>query len=376
MNILLIPDKFKGSLSAQEVIESLKKGILDFKKSIRFHEVIASDGGDGFLDAIVEKDSIKIIDMISKDPLGRNLKSNYGFDFKNRIAYIELANTSGLSLLSKKERNVLKTSTYGTGIQIKHAIANGAKKIYIGLGGSATNDAGIGIASALGYQFLNNQKEVLAPIGEHLSEIISVLEPDTKFYEQIHFYAVNDVKNPLFGENGAANVYAKQKGADNSAIELLDQGLRNLHRIIKNKLGIDAAFDAGSGAAGGAAYGLRVFLKARFIEGAEFMLKKNGIYKYLKKDSIDLIITGEGMIDDQTSYGKLVSGVSKIASNFNIPVIAICGKKNLLNITKENLGLTEVVEIADPTKSLEYNMENASQLIEKSIYKYFKDNYN
>ncbi len=376
MNILLIPDKFKGSLSAQEVIKALKKGISDFKKSIHFYEVIASDGGDGFLDAIAENDSIKLIGLTSVDPLGREIKSNYGFDFQNHIAYVELANTSGLSLLSLEERNVLKTSTYGTGIQIKHAIDNGARKIYIGLGGSATNDGGIGIAAALGYQFLNKDKKILVPIGENLSTITEVIIPDIKYDEHIEFYAVNDVKNPLFGSKGAARVYAKQKGADDSVIEQLDQGLKSLHHIIKNQLGKDNASDAGAGAAGGAAFGLSVFFNAEFIDGAEFILQKNEMFEYLEKGSIDLIVTGEGMIDDQTSYGKLVHGVSKIASKFSIPVVAICGKKNLLNTTKENLGLIEIIEIADASKSLEYNMNNASQLIEQSICDYFKKNYN
>ncbi|MCF6349224.1 MAG: glycerate kinase [Flavobacteriaceae bacterium] len=376
MNILLIPDKFKGSLTAKGVISSLKKGILDFNNSINFHEVIASDGGDGFLDAITENDLIELVEVTSVDSLGRKLKSKYGFDSKKLIAYIELANTSGLSLLSDKIRNVLKTTTYGTGIEIKQAITNGAKKIYIGLGGSATNDGGTGIASALGYQFLNNNGEKIEPIGENLSLIAEVVLPENRLCDQIEFYAVNDVKNPLFGMNGAAKVYAKQKGADAIAIEILDQGLQNLHTIVKNQLGIDAASIAGTGAGGGTAYGLKVFFNAEFIDGAEFILKKNRIFEYLEKGDIDLIITGEGMIDDQTSHGKLVSGVSKIGNKFDIPVIAVCGTKNLVNTNKESFGLTKIIEIADTSKTIEYNMRNASQQIQKSIFNYFKDNFN
>jgi len=376
MKILLVPDKFKGSLSAKEVIAALKKGILEFDKSIRFYEAIASDGGDGFLDAIAENDTIQLIEVTSVDPLGRNMKSKYGFDSEKQIAYIELANTSGLTLLSDRERNVLKTSTYGTGIQIKHAIDMGAQKIYIGLGGSATNDGGIGLASALGYQFLNSAKEELSPIGEHLSLITEVLLPENNFFKQIEFFAVNDVKNPLFGEQGAAHVYAKQKGADDYSIQLLDQGLRNLHFIVEDQLGVNAAFNEGSGAAGGAAFGLHAFFNANYINGIEFLLQKNGLMETLAKERIDLIITGEGMIDDQTSYGKLVKGVSTIGDKFNIPVLAICGKKSLTNISKEDLGLRDIIEVSDNSKPLEYNMKHASQLIEKSIDHYFKTNFN
>jgi len=375
MNILLIPDKFKGSLSANEVITAIKKGIIEFDPSIQIHHIIASDGGDGFIDAIQENINIELIKVVSVDPLGRELLTTYGLDIENDTAYIELANASGLTLLTSTDRNVLKTSTYGTGLQIKHALNNGVRKIFIGLGGSATNDGGIGIAAALGYRFLDHNNIELKPIGENLQFISTIISPSKKLIDQVKFYAVNDVKNPLFGENGAAYIYGAQKGGNKEAIELLDKGLQNLHHVVEDCLGLNMAGNPGTGAAGGTAFGLNVFFNADFIEGAEFILNKNREIEYLKNGDIDLIITGEGMIDDQTFHGKLVNGVANIGKKYKVPVMAICGKKQLLEKDNKCLNLVEIIEIADESKSLVYNMRNAAQLIQKNIFNYFKKNY-
>ncbi len=370
MNILLIPDKFKSSLSAKEVIEALKKGILKFDSSIQVDEIIASDGGEGFLNAIKKNSNLQEIEMIAVDPLGNELTTVYGFDAKKKIAYIEMAKASGLELLKPEERNVLKTSTYGTGLQIKRAINTGATEIYIGLGGSATNDAGIGIASALGYLFLDKNNMELKPIGKNLLQISKIIPPTTNKLMSIKFYAVNDVKNPLFGKNGAAMVYGKQKGGDNQSIQILDKGLQNLDRIIKNQFNIDVAHVKGSGAAGGTAYGLKVFFNADFISGIDFILDLNKVEDLLKNNKIDLIITGEGKIDNQTLQGKFISGISKLANKFQIPAIAFCGLNELKNI--ESLGLTAIIEIADNSKSLDYNMKNASELLQNAVLNYLK----
>ena len=375
MNILLVPDKFKGSLSASGVIDAIREGISEFDPSINIHHIIASDGGDGFLDAIGENHKIDLIEVKSVNPLGKKITTNYGLDNINNTGFIELATASGLTLLVSEERNVLKTSTYGTGLQIKHALQKGVKKVFIGLGGSATNDGGIGIATALGYRFLDHNSIDLKPIGENLHLISKIISPSDKVYDGVKFYAVNDVINPLYGDNGAAYVYGKQKGGDKKAVQLLDKGLQNLQHVVKKYLGFDVAKLPGSGAAGGAAFGLKVFFNADFIEGTEFILNKNRAIEYLKKGKIDLIITGEGMIDDQTAQGKLVSGITYFANKYNVPIIAICGKNNLFTADKKSLGLTEIIEIADASKSLEYNMENAAQLIHKAIFTYFKKYY-
>jgi len=375
MNILLIPDKFKGSLSANQVIAAIRKGISKYDDSFYVHHVVASDGGDGFIDAIKENQQIDLIKVRSVDPLGRDCYSIYGLDKENNTAYIELAKASGLTLLNVEERNPLKTSTYGTGMQIAHALKLGVKEIYIGLGGSATNDGGIGMATANGFRFLDINKMDLKPTGENLNQVTNVIPPLYKTFNNVKFYAVNDVKNPLIGKNGAAYVYGEQKGGNKEAIELLDKGLLNLHNMVRKHIGEDVAKVPGTGSAGGAAYGLKVFFNADFIEGAEFILNRSKEIDFLKNGEIDLIITGEGMIDDQTAHGKLVSGVSHLAKKFKTKVIAICGKKILIHTNNESLGLTEIIEIADPSKSLAYNMENADMLIQRSIFDYFKKNY-
>jgi len=375
MNILLIPDKFKGSLSANQVIAALRKGISMYDDSFHVQHVVASDGGDGFIDAIKENQQIDLIKVRSVDPLGRDYDSIYGLDKENKTAYIELAKASGLTLLNIEERNPLKTSTYGTGMQISHALKLGVKEIYIGLGGSATNDGGIGMAMANGFRFLDIHNMDLNPIGENLHRITKVIPPLNKVMKAVKFYAVNDVKNPLIGKNGAAYVYGEQKGGDKDAIELLDKGLLNLHNMVCTHMGADVAKVQGTGSAGGAAYGLKVFFNAEFLQGAAFILNRNKEMELLKNGEIDLIITGEGMIDDQTSQGKLVSGVSHLAKKFKTKVIAICGKKKLIHSNNESLGLTEIIEIADPEKPLAYNMKNADLLIQRSIFDYFKKNY-
>ena len=373
VRILLIPDKFKGSLTARQVIDALKKGISAYDPSIEFEECIASDGGDGFLDAIAETHRVDKINTLSVDPLGRKIDTFYYTQHKT--AYIELANASGLALLGSEERNVLKTSTYGTGMQIADALDKGIEEFFIGLGGSATNDGGMGIAVALGYRFLDRNAKELEPIGENLQFIDKIVQPDTSKFLNSTFFAVNDVKNPLFGKNGAALVYGKQKGADKKALALLDQGLRNLHTKVKEQLKIDASHLPGSGAAGGVAYGLKVFFNAEFISGINFILQNNDIHNKLNDSQIDLIITGEGKIDKQTTQGKLIDGITAIGKNYKIPVLAVCGTNELTFSDREKMGVHAIIEIRDDSKSLEYTLNNASELLQKSINQYFKDNY-
>lgn len=371
MNILLIPDKFKESLSAKEVINAIKKGLARSKESINVIEILASDGGDGFIEAMVQKKSIKLVEMSTVDSLGRQLNATFALDSKKKVAYIELAKTSGLSLLEPTERNVLETSTYGMGLQIKQALKMGIKKLFLGLGGSATNDAGIGLAVALGYQFLDVNGSVLKPCGRNLIKIENIIKPShIEKIDKVTFIAVNDVKNPLFGLNGAAQTYAPQKGASPSEVKLLESGLKNLSSKVKSQLNIDAALVAGAGAAGGTAYGLKVFFEAKFESGVDFILKQQTELSSIKPKDIDLIITGEGKLDQQTLYGKLVYGVSNWGTKRQIPVMAICGKNTLSYKSAKTLNLLKIIEISDATQSLDYNMKYAAELVEKAIFEY------
>ena len=364
MKFLLIPDKFKGSLTSEEVVQSMQLGIEKVLPGASFHVIKASDGGDGFLDAIARYRPCIAVQTIGQDPLGRPRLCSYLYHHEEKAAYIELANASGMQLLTAKERDAMLTSTYGTGLQMKDAIEKGARTIYVGLGGSATNDGGIGIANALGYIFLDDTGEVLKPIGKNLIHIDRI---DTskvpKMLKEIQFFAVNDVSNPLFGPNGAALVYAKQKGASASAILKLDAGLQKLDQVVFHQLGQQNASISGAGAAGGAAFGLKSFFDAEFLHGIDFVLKLSRVAAILTSDTFDYIITGEGKIDAQTLNGKLVQGVLALGQKFGIPVVAVCGQRDMDLQAAKEIGIYEVVEIQDKDKTLSYNMEHANDLL-------------
>ncbi len=373
MNILLIPDKFKGSLTAKELIEALIKGINKVNPNNHIESVMASDGGEGFLQAVSQFENLDFIEMLSVNSIGQNINTCYAFDPIKKVAYIELAKSSGLDLLPKNDYNVMKGSTFGTGLQINNAIKKGAIKIFIGLGGSATNDGGIGMAAALGYRFLDTNGNELNPCGKNLIKIDSIIKPIINDFENVQFVAVNDVRNPLFGLYGAAQTYAPQKGASSNEVKLLDSGLEHLSLKVKYQLRIDIAHMPGSGAAGGAAYGLRVFFDAEFISGIDFILNRNTYLRRVKQNAVDLIITGEGKIDQQTLHGKLVYGVANWAKKHQIPVIAICGKNTLSNQSSAAvLNLLKIIEISDSSKSLDYNLKHAAKLAEKAIFEFIK----
>ena len=373
MKYLLVPDKFKGSLSAQEVIQALEKGILKADPKAKFYSALLSDGGDGFLDSASSYTAAEKVWVDTRDPLGRPLRADYLYDSHTATAYIEMARTAGLELLEISERSPLTTSTYGTGLQIQHALEQGAKKVFVGLGGSATNDAGMGIAAALGYKFLNNSGKVLDPIGDKLAEVDQIIVPtDDSLFKHARIYAINDVNNPLYGPQGAAYVYAAQKGADEEQIDELDQGLRNLDARVQELMSLSNAHVPGAGAAGGTAYGLMSFLDADFIGGAKFVLELAGVPALLEKEKVDYIITGEGKIDEQTLRGKLIHGILEQGIAVEVPVIGICGALDANKESLQKLGLTDVIEVRDPNRSLEYNMKEAAMLVENSIYEFIK----
>ena len=352
-------------------MDAISRGILKALPEAKITRVHASDGGDGFLEAVSQNMQAKEIEITTQDPLGREIHAKYLLDDGTNQAYIEMARASGLVLLKDSERNALKTSTYGTGLLIMDAIRRGARNIYIGLGGSATSDGGMGIAVALGYLFLDKMGNALSPSGENLHRVKDIVRPNFKSIDDISIFAVNDVNNPLFGSEGAAYVYGPQKGAAKEDIELLDRGLKNLHLVAKSVLGKDHAKVPGAGAAGGAAYGLKTFLGATFLNGSHFMMELAGIPQLLKNEKVDYLITGEGKIDSQTMSGKLIQGIIKATSDHRVPVLAVCGKLEENRKSLLAAGLTEILEVSDPEQSLAYNMAQAAQLIETAVFQYF-----
>jgi len=267
MRILIAPDSFKDSLSAQKVAESLAKGIKDTFPKAEITLLPLADGGEGTLEAL--KENLEYIKCMASDPLFRKIESKYLWDEKAKTAFVEMAQISGLELVTESERNPLKTTTLGTGELIAHALKRKAKKVILFVGGSATNDGGIGMATALGYIFFDKDGNTLNSIGENLNLIQNFDYQPIFDLSKTEFIVATDVTNPFFGENGAAYIYAKQKGANQEQIEFLDKGLRNLNSAHIKTKGIDLQKVAGSGAAGGLAGGAYAFLGAKVVSAAD-----------------------------------------------------------------------------------------------------------
>ena len=373
MRYLLLPDKFKDSLTSGEVINSLKKGILSFDSKAEFQSYIISDGGEGFLESLDSLNDFKRIKVKSKDSLNNQINSYYLIDEKMDRAYIELAKCSGLVNLPKSNRNPLYTSTYGTGIEIKDALEKGVKEIFIGIGGSSTNDLGLGIFSALGIVFLDKNNNEIMPNGSNLSKIdkLVMAESIKNKIKKIKWFIVNDVENILFGEKGAAYTYAKQKGANQEEIQELESGGNSAHEVLLEFFNKDYSKIKGAGAAGGCGYGLKLLTEGEFINGIDILLDIIDIDTTIE-GGINYIITGEGQIDHQTLNGKVVFSLTKRLKHFNIPIVLICGKNLLKENEWKSLGVEGLIALSDRGHSDSYCMQNAKQLIEKEIADYLK----
>ena len=349
MKILIACDSFKDALPAQAVCAAiergLRKGIDSLKKinnqSFEIHQFPLADGGEGSFDILKQHLDLKKIEITVNNPLFRPQKAYYGItqNLESPIAFIEMAQAAGLQLLTPDERNPMKTTTFGVGEMIRDAIQNGAKEIVLAIGGSATNDAGMGMAAALGYKFLDKNEEPVLPIGENLSSVDHIIPPP-----DLHDFpptrVICDVTNPLFGHNGAAHVYAQQKGATTKDIEALDAGLKHFSKMIEImtpsvfylKLEVEAPLlrlTAGAGAAGGLGFGAMVFLNAELQSGIDVILNLTNFDEFLTHHQFDWIITGEGKLDSQTAQGKVVQGVARRARHHNVSVIALCGSLDM-----------------------------------------------
>jgi glycerate kinase len=293
-------------------------------------------------------------------PLFDYVDAEYGTD-NDDGAFIEMASASGLELLPIEKRNPLDTTSFGTGQLILHAAQRGAKRIILGIGGSSTNDAGIGMAEALGYKFLDLGKKPLKPIGRNLVNIESIDKMKvTPLIRSLRVTALCDVNNPLYGPNGAAYIYGPQKGADAAAVSLLDQGLMNFERVAKRTFGKSADFP-GAGAGGGIAGGANVFFNLNVRSGIEFIMGTLRVKEQI--ESADLIITGEGKIDRQTLAGKVVGTVAKYASDARKKTIAVCGICELRKNEVEKIGISDVISLTDPFTTPENAIANARQLL-------------
>ncbi len=363
MKILIAPDKFKGSLTAEEVCNAIEKGIKRILPDSKVKKIPLADGGEGSLSILEQILNFKKIFITVNNPLFKPIKTYYGL--LEKTAYIEMASASGLQLLRKKERTPMLTTTFGTGEMIVDSIKRGAKKIYLFIGGSATNDAGIGIASALGYKFKDEKNNTLMPVGKNLSKIKHIDVSKSIFPEDVEVNVLTDVNNPLTGKNGAAYVFAKQKGATEKEIEELDAGVRNFSEIVKNTFGKDVAKIAGSGAAGGVGGGAVVFCNGTIKSGINTILDLLKIDNYIEQS--DLVITGEGLLDKQTLKGKVVKGVLDRCKKLNKPAAILCGDTTLTENEIKHLDTIIVKTIKTEDISKEESIKNAySHLIKRA----------
>ncbi|MFK8054927.1 MAG: glycerate kinase [Saprospiraceae bacterium] len=356
--ILLAPDKFKGTISAHEVCNALAQGLKESHPEAEIRSVPLADGGDGTLAVLHAHMTLERIDCETVDPLGRPMQASYLVD--EQRAFIELASASGLVLLTSEERNPLHTSTFGTGLLVKDAIARGKRQIYLLLGGSATNDMGFGIASALGVAFSGPQLPAIT--GGDLGKLISIRLPAKPMWSGIEFVLLCDVANPLFGPNGAARVYGKQKGANLEEIEALDAGMRHASALLTSSVGRDSSMLPGTGAAGGIGGGLVPLLGAQMQSGFAAIAHLTELEKQIKW--ADVVFTGEGQLDSQSFQGKVVGNILELCAKYAKPCHVIVGRNTLGEEQELPSALQSIITLTEIASSMKQAMEEAPQLLE------------
>lgn len=324
MKIVIAPDSFKESLTALEVADSIEKGFKQIYPDAEYVKVPMADGGEGSVQSLIDATQGSLVEVEVTAPLGNKTTAFLGVSGDKKTAFIEMAAASGLHLVPFAKRNPLKTTSYGTGELIKKALDLGVQKILLGIGGSATNDAGVGMLQALGITFKNQQGNEIGFGGKQLQQITSIsTEHIDPRLTNVTFEVACDVNNPLCGELGASAVFGPQKGATATMIETLDKALAHFAYIVEQQLGINIADKAGAGAAGGMGGGLLLLPKAELKAGVQIIIEATNLAEKIK--DADLVITGEGRMDAQSIAGKTPIGVAKTAKQFGKPVIAIVG---------------------------------------------------
>ncbi|MEG0878265.1 MAG: glycerate kinase [Oscillospiraceae bacterium] len=321
--IILIPDSFKGTMSSEEICDIMATSIKKAYTNAQITAIPVADGGEGSVDAFLcavggEKKYLNV-----KGPYFEEMSAFYGVIDGGATAVIEMAACAGLPLVGD-DKNPCKTTTFGVGQLINAAVAEGCKKIILGLGGSATNDVGAGAAAALGVKFTNAEGKEFIPTGGTLCQVEHIdISGISNAVRSTEIITMCDIDNPLYGENGAAYIFAPQKGADDAMVRLLDDGLMHIAKVIKSDLGQDVAQLKGAGAAGGMGCGMVAFLGSRLQMGIETVLDTVG-FNALLKDA-DMVFSGEGKIDSQSMRGKVVIGVARRTKKANVPLVAIVG---------------------------------------------------
>jgi glycerate kinase len=359
MNILVACDSFKDALPADAVCAAIARGLRHAYPDASITEMPLSDGGEGLLDVLGRALDLTWIEKQVGDPLGRPVTGRYGLSADGKTAVVEMARASGLQLLSLEERDPRQTSTMGTGELLADARSRGARHVLLAIGGSATNDAGIGAAAALGWRFLDANGKDVPPDGGHMKDVVRLI-PAPPPFEKVEVLC--DVTNPLYGPSGAAWIYGRQKGGTDPVLTELDDGLKHIAEVVKAQLGRDVADMPGAGAAGGLGYGAIAFLNAELRRGIEIVLDITGFDAAAAK--ADLIITGEGHLDGQSAQGKLIQGLCGRAGT--TPVIALCGKLSATPDQIKAIGLKTAYSINKEERPLAEMLANTAVNLEKT----------
>lgn len=365
MKIVIAPDSFKESLSALEVAEAVEKGFKQVLPQANYVKVPMADGGEGTVQSLVDATDGEIISKTVTGPLGEPVEAFFGILGTKRTAVIEMAAASGLHLVPPAKRNPLMTTTKGTGELISAALDYGVNHIIIGIGGSATNDGGAGMAKALGAQLLDAEGNEILDGGGALGNLafINLSTLDSRL-QHVKIEVACDVDNPLTGERGASAIFGPQKGATPEMVALLDRNLRHYAAVLERDLGQKIDDVPGAGAAGGLGAGLLAFLQAELKRGVDIVIEATNLLEAVR--DADVVITGEGKIDGQTIYGKTPIGVAKTAKKHGIPVIGIAGNIGADSHVVYEHGMDALFSIVPGVTTLENAFANASDYVEKT----------
>ncbi|MFJ8256683.1 glycerate kinase [Peribacillus asahii] len=363
MKIVIAPDSFKGSLTAVEAAQAIERGVKKVSHSIKTVLVPVADGGEGTMDSLVAATNGRMVEVSVKGPLLDSVQAAYGVLGDGQTCVIEMASASGLCLIDSTRRNPLLTTTFGTGQLIKKALDDGCQKFILAIGGSATNDGGIGMLQALGMQLLDSDGKAIGYGGEELSRIVQIDDQD--FDSRIadcEFLIASDVQNPLIGKDGASYVFGPQKGATSQMVEMLDQNLSHWADLVETKTGIRLHDKPGAGAAGGIGGAFQAFFPSETKRGIDIVIEYTGLAD--KLTNAECAFTGEGQIDFQTASGKTPMGVAEEAKKKGIPVFALAGSIGKdIDVLYEH-GITSVHSIVNTPMTLQEAIIGGAVLLE------------
>ena len=363
---LLAPDKFRGSLTARQVTNAMAEGVRLVYPDADIVALPLADGGEGTAQVLTEATNGTWHTVTVSDPLGRPVEAGFGLSGDGQTAFIEMATASGLALLSHDERSIVRTGTFGTGELIQQAVDRGVAHVVLAIGGSATTDAGIGMATALGWEFLDKNGDSLKPIGMSLPRISRIVPPTASRIGDTRFTVACDVTNPLHGRDGAAYIYGPQKGGTPLEIFWTNTGLRRFANIVLEQFGRDIADVPGAGAAGGLGAGALFFLNATLRPGVDVVLDAVDFDRHIQ--NTDFVLTGEGKLDKQTLQGKVLKGVADRAGRANVPVVALCGTLDLDPADIAALGLTAALSVLNSPQSLDEAVSTAYDDVRRATF--------